>query len=181
MIPIYENYQGYQPPRYVYLTVAKLLSKLPTHYLSGLQSVVLTNAGAIRGGKTHRIKGKKYTLQSCFGFYHAKSNREGAWVEIVVDNIVARYCAKGVLRALSYVALYREIAFAEVLYHEVGHHLDRTIGALARGSESNAEAWKNRLARTYIRDRCWYLLPFGRMVSVVGRALRKVRWQRSAR
>ncbi len=174
MIPIYENYQGFEAPRYVHRTIAKLLSKLPSHYLAGLQSVVLTNGGAIRKGKTHRVEGKKYALQACLGFYHAKSSREGAWVEIVVDNIVTLYFTKGTGRVLSLVSLFREMAFAEVLYHEVGHHLDRTIGPLARGRESNAEAWKKKLMRGYIRDRCWYLLPLGRALRAVRRVFRRV-------
>ena len=59
-IPVHENYKDYRPPRYVQFTITELLSTLPEHYLSGLQSVVLTNAAALGKGKTGRIQGKKY-------------------------------------------------------------------------------------------------------------------------
>jgi hypothetical protein len=52
MIPIHESYEDYRPPRYAHSTIAKLLSELPEAYLSGLRSVVLTNASAIGRGKT---------------------------------------------------------------------------------------------------------------------------------
>lgn len=29
MIPVYENYERYQPPRYVHATIVKLLANLP--------------------------------------------------------------------------------------------------------------------------------------------------------
>ncbi len=48
MIPVVEGYKDYLPPRGVRRTIEKLLSSLPKHYISGLESVVLTNAGAVR-------------------------------------------------------------------------------------------------------------------------------------
>ncbi|PYS36144.1 MAG: hypothetical protein DMG14_25310 [Acidobacteria bacterium] len=58
------------------------------------------------------------------------------------------------------VPVLRNIAFASTLYHEVGHHLERTIGAPAPGGEAAAEAWKNRLLCSYLRKSYWYLVPF---------------------
>jgi hypothetical protein len=78
MIPVYENYNDYQPPRYVYPTITKLLAKLPQQYLSGLQSVVLTNGAAIGKGKTRRVAGKRHLRNRCLGFYHAKWKGEEA-------------------------------------------------------------------------------------------------------
>src|SRR5687768_13756101 len=72
MVPIYENYKDYQAPHYAEATITKLLSTLPNHYLSGLQSIVLTNSMAIGKGKTNRIKGKKFHRQHCFGILPAK-------------------------------------------------------------------------------------------------------------
>src|ERR1039457_4847830 len=80
MIPIYENYKDYRPPRHARSSVTKLLSELPSQYLSGLQSVVLTNATAIGDCKTHRVKGKKYPRQTCRGFYHPAASPESCRV-----------------------------------------------------------------------------------------------------
>lgn len=166
MIPTYESYEGYRPPRYVYPTVAKLLVGVPSEYLSGLRSVVLTNASAIGRGKTRGVAGKKYARRDCFGFYHPKMNGEQPWIEIVVDNIVARWFNHGVSRFLAAIPAVRDTAFAPVLYHEVGHHIERIVGAPAPAGESAAEAWNDRLRRLYFRKRYWYLRPLGRLAKV---------------
>jgi len=72
------------------------------------------------------------------------------------------------------VPLLRNIVLAGTLFHEIGHHLDNTIGAPARGGEAAAEAWQGRLLRFYFRKQYWYLLPFVRIANVLfGRVIRK--------
>jgi hypothetical protein len=94
---------------------------LPEHYLSGLQSVVLTNAKAIGKGKTGRVQGRKYLRNRCLGYYHRKrGDGEPAWIEIVVDNIIAAYVTPGMPRFLMHIPCLRDIAFADTLFHEVG-------------------------------------------------------------
>jgi hypothetical protein len=160
MIPVYENYKGYRPPRYAHPTVAKLLSMVPPRYLCGLQSVVLTDGEAIGKGKTRRVAGKKYARDACLGFYHAERRGEQAWIEIVVDNIVEIYSDPRLPRFLSHVPVVRNVAFAYALYHELGHHLECILGAPARVGEAAAEAWQRRLLRSYFRKSYWYLVPF---------------------
>jgi hypothetical protein len=159
MVRLYENYKDYQPPRFVHRTVANLLSWLPKQYLSGLQSVVLTNAKAIGRGKTIRVRGKRHFRHDCRGFYHPGRHGEAPWIEIVVDNIIA-----GLPHVFWYLPVVRNLAFTETLFHEVGHHLDFTIGAPARSGEAAAEAWKERLSRSYAREHYWYLVVFARFV-----------------
>ena len=47
----------------------------------------------------------------------------------------------------------RDLALAGVLFHELGHHLDATVGAAARAGERAAEDWSVRLHRQYFRRR----------------------------
>jgi len=122
--------------------------------------VVLTNASAIGKGKTHRVSGKKYRRSECLGFYHPQQRGEQAWIEIIVDNIAGKWSTHNIVRFLTYVPPVQDIAFMRTVYHELGHHLDRTIGALAQGRESTAEAWMKRLSRAYFLRRYWYLKPF---------------------
>jgi hypothetical protein len=164
MISVYENYKDYRAPTYAHATVERLLSSLPSHVLSGLESVVLTNAAAIGKGKTGRIKGKKHLRRECLGYYHPKTSDGQPWIEIVVDNVIAAAFASGMPRMLWRVPLIRNMRFAETLFHEVGHHLDHTLGAPAPSGEAAAEAWKKRLLLSYGRKQYWYLQPFIRFV-----------------
>jgi hypothetical protein len=171
IVPIYENYKGYRPPWDARSTIAKLFSALPNRYLSGLQSVVLTNAAAIGRGKTQRVNGKKHLRQSCLGFYHRKRNGEQPWIEIVVGNAISAF---RVPRVLMRVPLLRNIVLADTLFHEIGHHLDDTIGARARSGEAAAEGWQGRLIVFYFRKKYWYLMPVVRIAKwLFDRVIRK--------
>jgi hypothetical protein len=48
---------------------------------------------------------------------------------------------------------------SQTLFHEIGHHLDATLGSAARSQESAAEDWCRRLSRMHFRKRYWYLRP----------------------
>lgn len=158
--PVYENYKDYSPPAYVRPTIVKLLSDLPVNGRSGLRSVVLTNSAAVGRGKTHRIAKRKYHLNTCLGFYYPPRRNELPWIEIVVDNVISAYFGPPIPRFFSRISVLRNLAFANTLFHEIGHHLDHTVGAPAPSGEAAAEAWQARLGRSYFRKRYWYLVPF---------------------
>ena len=168
MIPVRESHINYRPPRHVLSTVTKLLRDLPSQALSGLESVVLTNSQAVGRGKTHRVKGRKYARRSCLGIYHPKESSEQPWIEIVVDNAIVCFFPRGLTR-FSYVPILREMPLADVLFHEIGHHLDHTVGAPAPSGESAAEAWQKRLLRSYMQKRLWVLIPLMRLTKRVTR------------
>lgn len=101
----------------------------------------------------------KHARQKCLGFYHPSRQGEQPWIEIVVDNIIGAWFDRGIWRFLAVIPILRNVVFADTLYHEGGHHLDRTIGPLAAGSESTAEAWSAKLFAAYFREYYWYLVP----------------------
>ena len=154
MVPVYENYKDYCPPRIVHRTVVSLLSCLPKGYLSGLRSVVLTNAKATEKGRTIKLKRKKVVRAKCLGFYHPGKRGEPPWIEIVVDNIIA-----GAPYVFWCIPILRKMMFSGPVFHEVGHHLDCTIGAPARSGEAAV-----RLTHRYAKQHYWYLLPVVRFV-----------------
>jgi hypothetical protein len=164
MVPVFENYTSYKPPAWVRGTIVKLLSRTPANYLSGIQSVVLTDSAAIGAGKTHRIQGRKHVRKECLGWYHAARKGEQAWIQIVVDNIISSNIQAGMPRYLLRIPPFRKSLFGQTLFHEIGHHLDLTIGAPAPTGEQAADAWRDRLLARYVRRQYWYAVPLLRFV-----------------
>ena len=152
MVPISEDYADYSPPPWVRKTVDRLLSSVSDAHVAGLSAVVLTESAKISSGKTRRVSGRKYGLNTCLGFYQPRRDSEPPAVFLVVDNILAQ-------KWIPRVQLGRDIALGQVLFHEVGHHLHATIGSHGRGSEASADAWERRLSRLHFRKRYRYLRP----------------------
>ena len=123
-------------------------------HVGSLKSVILTDSGAIGRDKTRRVSGRRYDRDACRGFYHQEWRGQPAWIQLVADNMMA-----GCPRALLRLQYFRDQEVAEVLYHEVGHHLHFSVGSAARGDEEAAEYWCRRLVRIHFRLRYWYLRP----------------------
>jgi len=152
MVRVSESYQAEGAPPWMRVTVERLLQSVPEDLLGSLGTVVLTDSASIGGGKTQRLAGRKYNRSECRGFYHAATRQEPAWIELVADNMVARW-PKPVLT----LRLARDVVVAQTLFHELGHHLSATVGARARSHEAAAEDWRLRLSRGYFRKRYGYL------------------------
>jgi hypothetical protein len=146
MSSISERYNGAVPPKCVRETVECLLSTVPPGYLQGLSEIVLVDSGSLSSGKTRRVRGRKYRTRDCRGFYHPLAKGRPAYIEIVVDNTL-----RGMPAPVRWSTAIRELLLGEVLYHEIGHHLDRTIGARARTGEAAAESWSGHLLRQHIK------------------------------
>ena len=169
MIAIHENYRQYQPPSWFQPTVERLLQSLDVQHTAGLRAVVLTDSGSIGRGKTGRVQGRKYQRSECLGFYHRAWRGEQPWIELVVDNIVSSHS-----RPLLRWQLFRDLYVAQTLFHEVGHHLDETIGSAARGGEASAEDWQKRLAKLHVRKRYRYLRALRPVFRAAGWILRRI-------
>jgi len=154
MVEISESYRGSGHRPWMRSTVDRLLHSVPPELLSGLGRVILTDAESIGRGKTRRVRGRKYDRNKCLGFYHPRTRDETAWIELVADNI-----APGVPRPLLGLQFIRDMVVSQTLFHEIGHHLDTTVGSGARGGEAAAEDWCRRLSRTHFLKRYWYLKP----------------------
>ena len=166
-----EAYRSYAPPKWVRPTVERLLAVVPAAHLSSVQAIVLTDAASLGVGKTQRVKGRKFDRRACRGFYHPKHQGAAASIHIVVDNVVATSGAPFLLTFRPF----REHLLADVLFHELGHHLDVTIGAAAPGGEAAAEDWSRHLSRAYFQRRYWWLRPVAQVL------LPLVAWELSRR
>ena len=159
MLPIHENYSDYQPPRRFRKSVERLLASLPQGHLLGVESIVLTDSAKLGRGKTKRIRGRKYPEKACLGFYHPGTKSNGPWIELVADNMV-RQMPEAFMRW----QFLSDMIVADTLYHEVGHHLDGTIGSTSRAGEQAADAWAKRLRYAHFEKRYWFIAPIVKLI-----------------
>jgi hypothetical protein len=169
MLLVREDYQTYTPPPWVKQTVCELLESLSVEHVGGLSSIVLTESAQIRKGKTRRVAGRKYAMKECLGFYRGRWRGEPPAVFLIVDNVIGT--RPGWFWRLP---LSGDAALGAVLFHEVGHHLNATVGSLAGGEKASAEEWKRRLSRIHVRRKCWYLRPIRKPLRFVLAGLRAI-------
>ena len=168
-VELVEAYRTYSPPAWVRPTVDRILSGMPARYLSGLRTVVLTDAGGLnyarRRAKTLSRK-KKVKISESTGLYHQKWKGEPAWIELFVDNIVPWY------GRMTWLRFIRDLAIGEILAHEIGHHIHTTRAPEFREREDVAEKWKGKLLGPYLMRRYWYFFP---LVVLVYRLWKRIR------
>ena len=169
VIEIHERYKVTVPPAWFRPTVERLLESLRPEHVGGLRSVVLTDSAGIGREKTGRVGCRKYDRDKCRGFYYQEWRGQPAWIQLVTDNIIAG-CPTFLMR----LQLFRDQGVAEVLYHEVGHHLHMTVGSATRGGEEAAESWRKRLSRIHFRRRYWYLRPIVVVLQPLVQFLRRI-------
>jgi hypothetical protein len=160
------GYRHDTPPEWVDRTVKRLLDSVSSP-LADLGAIVLTEriVATTRKGSRPMRRNKRGTL---LGRYHPASNGQPAWIEIVTDEIIAEWSG----RPLANWQFFRDRAIGRVLFHEIGHHLDRTIGAAARSGEPAAEAWMRTLWRQHARRHYWYLRLFKPVFAVFEKLFR---------
>lgn len=158
-IAINEAYRNYTPPVNASAVVHRLLSSVPSRYLQGLSCVVLTNESALsrrdRKGKAWSRK-RKFDKSRILGRYHGASRRGNSspWIELRVDKII-----EGLKGAPRWLPVAREIVFGHVLFHELGHHIHRTIRPEHTEKEDVADQWAGKLNANFIRRKYWYATP----------------------
>ena len=82
---------------------------------------------------------------------------------------------RDIFRFGQYIPFVRDTIFAHILFHEVGHHLDREMSSPGRGGETPAENRSKRLTFTFVRKKYWYLVPFLKPTLAVLKLLLAVR------
>jgi len=147
-VKVAEYYRNYSPPFDASKSVRELLRHVPEKYLLGLHGVTLTNSQStrlLRRGKIRSQK-RKVNLTDCRGLYRAGQ------VTLLVDKIFPS--ESNLLLRLS---IFRTFFIGEVLYHEIGHHIHLTKKRERRDEEFVADEWKDKLLRSYLSNRYWYL------------------------
>ena len=167
-IELQEHYKDYTPPLNVSKVFRRLISGVPNERLVGLKYIILKNSKALnhkdRRRKTWSRK-RKVTLSKCYGWYSEKWEGRPAHIEIIVDNILEPWP-----RALLYFSFFKDLLFADTLFHEIGHHIHKTQAPEYREREDVAEKWSRILSRQYFRKRYWYIMvllwPFKALIDL---------------
>jgi hypothetical protein len=149
-VEIREFYADFIPPRYVRGLVARLLSSIPAKYTNGLDCVVLTNqSGAPRRDRLGKVSSRKrrFPQDQVLGRYHHARRDSPAWIELYVDKIAAAIAVH------PWVPVGRTAVFSNVLFHEIGHHVDATVRPEFREKEDVADDWGKRLTLNYFFER----------------------------
>lgn len=159
MLPeIHQRYAGYSPPFDVAKVVRELIDVAPEKYLHGLKTILLLDTASLsrreRLGKVWSRK-RKRAKSDILGRYH--HNNGAAWIEIRVDTTLESW--KGSPGGWFWFPPMRYLCIGNVLYHELGHHIHRTMRPEFRDREDVADDWGVRLSVRFIRKKYWYLAP----------------------
>jgi hypothetical protein len=177
---IVENYKDFEPPERFRTLVDQLLLAVPSHYLVGLKTIMLTNQSALtRDQRRQKIWGRrrKYRLAEVRGAYYEATRSRPASVLLLVDNVV-KGLPPWVLRTP--LICYGEIS--EVLYHEIGHHIHAVHHPVYDGKENVAEDWYRKLQRRFVRKHYWYMIPVLYPLWLLTKALLKLAlWAKALR
>jgi hypothetical protein len=175
-IDIEERYNEYRAPFDVAKVVRGLIDSVPEKYTRGLKKVLLVNSGYLsrrdRVGKVWSRK-RKRSKQDILGRYHY--NNGTAWIEIRVDKTIENWRR---IPAPFWISPFRYLCIGQVFYHELGHHVHRTIRPEFREKEDVADRWGLKLIVHFIRRRYWYFFPFLRVAGWVYRRLKPRRAKR---
>ncbi|HTW79140.1 MAG TPA: hypothetical protein VME23_06350 [Terracidiphilus sp.] len=137
---------GYLPPFDVAAKIEKMLDPIPLKYLNGLSEIVLTNtAGLPRKLRRSVTKSRKRKVRAAeaLGLYYQKWKGRPAWIKIYVDNTLRNW-ESGIWLKLGF---FREMLLGDVLFHEIGHHIHKTVRPEFREREDVADDWKTKLRR----------------------------------
>lgn len=169
---ITESYKDYIPPINAAAVIRELLRYVPPKCLIGLERIVLTNTFDLprrrRRSKTWARKRKVKVVEAC-GLYHSKSDDQPAWIEILVDNLWQYE-----IRVCRMIPFLKHVVLADVLYHELGHHIHHTLRPEHQERENVADEWSARLGAHFVRKKYWYLRPLLHLISRIA----NTRWFR---
>jgi hypothetical protein len=156
-VEVIEAYRDYTPPVDAAAIVQQLLRSVPDEYLIGLDSVVLINeAGLSRRDRVGKVwsRKRKFDKSSVLGRYHGRAGRCLPYIELRVDKII-----RGLQGVPLHIPILRDIVFGHVLFHEVGHHIHRTLRPEHNEREDVADKWAGKLNVNFMRAKYWYALP----------------------
>jgi len=154
---IIENYRNFEPPPKFRDTIDELVRYTPEEFLTGLQSIVLTNRAILNHDEKRQktwSRNRKIRLAAALGYYTEAAKSAGASIVLYVDNLT-----DGSDNWVARLPLLRYLLAGDILYHEIGHHIHAAHRPVHKGKEDVAEYWSGKLLWRFVRKRYWYLSP----------------------
>ena len=118
---------------------------------------MLTNtAGLSRRDRVGKVwsRKRKFDKSQILGRYHPGSGTSSPYIELRVDRIIL-----GLDRFTSRMPILRDVVFGQVLFHEIGHHIHRTVRPEHNEKEDVADKWAGKLNGNFVRKKYWYAVP----------------------
>lgn len=150
-------FQAYTPPFNAEEAVHRMLKIVPSQHLWGLDSIVLTNVpeALARTELEQRTLGRRRVpLKDSLGYYKPAWHGQPAQITLLVDNL-ERYWKRIWLR----FGVLRDGALAEVLYYELGNHVQQLHVPEYEGKKHVAEQYSAKFTRKFVTGQRWYLSP----------------------
>lgn len=152
---VIESYKDYLPSVEVKSVVNKLMTKIPSTYLSGLGNIILTNYSGL---PRHR---KRSTSSNVLGLYHYETSTSKPWIELFIDNIL-EHTNDFMINFFSY----KSLIIGRILLHEISHHIHRTKIPKHEDVELVAEQWEAKISAQLLFKKYWYIIPFTYMKAI---------------
>lgn len=174
MPKIVAQLHGHEPPFDVAATVRRLLGSVPAKYLTGLGSVVITHSMALSSPSRKRVyryaSGRRVRIGDCPAYYQPGSGSESPHIALMMDKLLASW-RPGVLR----LPIFRDMAIADCLYHEIGHHVHATQRPARKDGEIVADQWRLYLFGQHWRRHYRFLRPLWPLIRRVAMKAGRVR------
>ncbi len=153
---VMESYGSYDPPTGTAKLVMSLLDTVPISLYVGLAQVCLTDTSVLSRTKYRQRTTQKARVGETRAVYWSSSTEESARIEIFVDKVLNQLPP-----TLRKVEFFRELVIAEVLFHELGHHVQTQARVRQRRSkeETFAENISAKLLRRLINRKYKFLKP----------------------
>jgi hypothetical protein len=141
-----QEYYKNTPPVNARRTVERLLRGIPQQHLEGLEAVILCDTASFEEHYGHEEKVPTAR-------YIQPKDGSPPSIEICVDRLIQGH--EGFPLRIS---ILRDIIFSDTLYHEVGHHINRTQKIAGQEAEPFAERWRTTLQKRYLLSNYWFII-----------------------
>ena len=147
-----------------------LLQYVPSDHLVDLKEIVLTTISSLSRKRRRQKSASGSAVEDVHGLYHESCDGNSAWIEIFVDKTFSPFPV-----LLLKIPFFRNYALAQVLFHEIGHHV-HAIRKKAKNDkeEEFANRFESKLSREFMYRHYWYLRPIFAFLRLINKILSRM-------